>query len=339
MADLHGRAAKKVSSFTYVKPAKRRATQYEEITLHTQWDPANFAAQGWFNYDSQGRPIWSADSTLLRVSDWWAYRDPNAEWFTPFVKRQADTGRAIEKAIKGAERAGLFSGYHSQWLDFLGSHYCAYRYAEYGLFLALCQAQREAGSDVIAQPIVFQAVEKDRYAQDITLYGMALEQALPSFSDSHCKQVWLTDPVWQPARKLIERLLAVRDWGEINVVINCVVEPLFSALFNRELILRHAAIHGDSTTPVVAEGAEADRDIRRQTTAAFTALVCQQDIQNRDVINAWILEWIDDVRAACEGLAPLFEALPHPVVSFADAYARVNRDFDDICQALDLTLL
>lgn len=339
MAVTRTRASKKASSFSYIQPAKRRATQYEEITLHTQWDPKNFAAQGWFNYDKQGRPIWSDDSTLLRANDWWAYRDPTAEWFKPFVTRQADTGRAIEQAAAGAARAGLYENFNDHWLTFLASDYCAYRYVEYGLFLAFCQAQREAGSDVIAQPIVFQAVEKDRHAQDITLYGMELEKHIESFTDAHCKQVWLEAPHWQPARRLVERLLAARDWGEINIVINCLVEPLFSALFNRELVLRNAPLHGDSVTSVIAEGAEADREIRRQTTDAFTQLLCEQVPENRDVINAWLIEWVDDVRAACEGLAPLFDQLPNSVATFDQAYARVNRDFDKIKTQLDLVLV
>tara|TARA_B100000446_G_scaffold5081_2_gene4814 strand:+ start:31449 stop:32468 length:1020 start_codon:yes stop_codon:yes gene_type:complete len=333
------RASKKASSFSYIKPAKRRATQYEEITLHTQWDPKNFAAQGWFNYDKNGRPIWNDDSTLLRATDWWAYRDPSAEWFKPFVKRQADTGRAIEQAVAGAARASLFDGFNGLWLDFLSNDYCAYRYAEYGMFMAFCQAQREAGSDVIAQPIVFQAVEKDRHAQDITLYGLELEKHIEGFSDAGCKQVWLEAKHWQPARRLIERLLAARDWGEINIVINCLVEPLFSSLFNRELVLRNASVHGDSVTSVIAEGAEADREVRRVTTDAFIALLCEQAPENRDVINAWLVEWIDDVRAACEGLAPLFSRMPNAAVSFEQAYKRVNRDFDRIKVSLDLVLV
>nr|WP_279537096.1 hypothetical protein [Aestuariicella hydrocarbonica] len=307
--------------------------------MHTQWDPKNFAAQGWFNYDKQGRPIWSDEATLLKSPDWWAYRDPNAEWFTPYVKRQANTGRAIEAAISGATRANLFENYNSEWLDFLGTHYSAYRYVEYGLFMALCQAQREAGSDVIAQPIVFQAVEKDRHAQDITLYGMALEKAIDGFSDNTCKQIWLEDPCWQSARKLVERLLAARDWGEINVIINCLIEPLFSSLFNRELVMRHAPLNGDATTTIVAEGAEADRDVRRQTTKAFTDLMCDQNPQNRDVINAWIIEWADDVFAACEGLRPLFDRLPNASLTFDQAYERVLTDFSEIKQDLELTLV
>lgn len=333
------KSLRKASAFQYVKPARRRATQYEEITLHTQWDPKNFAAQGWFNYDASGRPIWNEDSTLLRSPDWWAYRDPHGEWFKPFVKRQADTGRAIELAVSGAKRAGLFSGIDPDWLKFIGDHYCAYRYAEYGLFMALCHAQREAGSDVIAQPIVFQAVEKDRHAQDITLYGLELEQNIPGFSDSGCKDVWLNAPEWQPARRMVERLLAARDWGEIHIVINCLVDPLFSALFNRELVLRNTSAHGDPVTSVIAEGAEADRAMRRESSREFAALLCQQVPQNRDVINAWIVEWIDDVRAACEALAPLFHNLPRPVLSFDQAYARVNADFDVIKSELDLILV
>lgn len=31
--------------FRNFKPAKRLATQYEEVTVHTQWDPGNYAAK------------------------------------------------------------------------------------------------------------------------------------------------------------------------------------------------------------------------------------------------------------------------------------------------------
>ena len=33
----------KKTGFVYINPAKRKPSQYEEITLHTQWDPRNFA--------------------------------------------------------------------------------------------------------------------------------------------------------------------------------------------------------------------------------------------------------------------------------------------------------
>jgi hypothetical protein len=187
--------------FRYFEPAKRRATQYEEVTLHSQWDPGNFAAQGWFNRDQDGRAPWDARSTRLRAQDWWAYRDPAEDWFRPYVARQVATGSAITQAVEGAKRARLFDGLLPRWRAFLETHYAAYRFPEYGLFLAL-------RSDVVAGPLLFQGLEKDRHSQDIALYGMALETGLPDYDESQCKALWLESPLWQPTRRVIEYLMA-----------------------------------------------------------------------------------------------------------------------------------
>ena len=183
MAESTKRPRGKVIPFRYFEPAKRRATQYEEVTMHVQWDPKNYATQGWFNLDCNGNPAWHEDSTVLKADDWWRYRDPSEEWFRPFVTRQAALGDAIERAIEGARRADIFSGITPKWREFLATHYAVYRFPEYGLFMALSYAQREALSDVVASPMVFQGLEKDRHAQDIALYCMELESAIPGFSD------------------------------------------------------------------------------------------------------------------------------------------------------------
>ena len=95
-------------AFRYFEPAKRRASQYEEVTVHTQWDPENFATQGWFNRDAQGRGSWSDDSTALRAENWWVYRDPNQEWFRPFVNRQAAMGDAVVQRGNPADGKALY---------------------------------------------------------------------------------------------------------------------------------------------------------------------------------------------------------------------------------------
>ena len=52
-----------------------------------------------------------------------------------------------------------------RWQQFLATHYAAYRFPEYGLFMALSYAQREALSDVVAGPLLFQGLEKDRHSR------------------------------------------------------------------------------------------------------------------------------------------------------------------------------
>lgn len=337
MSSTHSQA-NKTAPFRYFTPAKRRATQYEEVTLHVQWDPANYAHQGWFNRDSRKRPPWTAASTLVRARDWWAYRDPNEEWFRPYVDRQAATGQAIEHAIETARRAAAFAYFTPQWQALLATHYAAYRYPEYGLFLSLCHAQREALSDVVASPLVFQGLEKDRHAQDIALYCLELEENIPGFSDHQCKDLWLHSPLWQPARRLVEQLIAARDWAEINLVINLLIEPLLATLFTRELVLRFASYHGDAVTPVIVAGAEGDRAVRLASTQAFVHFILEQDAQNREVIAGWLAHWYPAVAQAACALAPLFSMPEHPPQDFATAWRTVTAAWREVLAGLGLDL-
>jgi hypothetical protein len=307
---------RKIIPFRYVEPAKRRATQYEEVTLHSQWDPKNYATQGWFNRDINGRPPWDDASTVLKAAEWWTYRDPSEDWFRPYVTRQAATGNAITQAIEGATRAGLFDGLLPKWQAFLETHYAAYRYPEYGLFMALSYAQREALSDVVAGPLIFQAMEKDRHAQDLALYGMALEDAIPGFDEGQSKTLWMESTVWQGARRVVEYLIASRDWGEINFVINLIYEPLFATLFNRELVLRAAPRHGDTVAGVIAQGAEKDRPYRQGSAVALVRFLLSADPNNKAVMNGWIEQWTPLVTNATDALAPLFEATDIQVQTF-----------------------
>ena len=328
----------KKTGFVYINPAKRKPSQYEEITLHTQWDPRNFAVAGWFNLDKNGQPPWREDATLLKASDWWEYRDPNAEWFRPFVKRQADIGRSIEQTIAGAKRAKTCAAFDASWTEFLQTHYAAYRFAEYGLFLILCQAQREAGSDVVAQPMIFQSVEKDRHAQDITLYCMELESQIEGFSDARAKDTWMNAPEWQGLRRVTEYLLACRDWGEIYLVVNCLLEPLVSSLICRELVLRNAPRHGDVITSVIAQAAESCRENSTASTKAFVELLLKQAPEhNLAVIKTWFEKWLPLVEQAAQDITPLFATLDLCNTDGSEALNNVKTDFNKFIADLGLT--
>lgn len=325
-------------NFRYVTPAKRRPSQYEEVTLHTQWDPKNFAIQGWFSPSSNGQPMWSEDSTQLRVSDWWGYRDPAQQWFRIYVDGQAKQEDAIEIAVDGAKRSGLFSELSAGWRDILAKYYAAYRYCEYGLFLSFCYVQREALSDVVATPLVFEGLDKDRHAQAIALYGMDLEEALPEFSDAGAQQVWMDDPVYQATREYVERLLACRDWGEITVAINLLFEPVVATLFAREFLSRFAPHHGDSVTPVILETADSDRRRNMAATAELVRFVIADTPANQAVIESWLQKWAPLAATAVQAFAPLFTQTEEQPLSFNTAWQRVQEDYATLLTELGLTV-
>ncbi len=322
--------------FRYLTPAGRRPTQYEEVTLHTQWSPRNFAAQGWFSPGSNGRPMWSEDSTRLRALDWWAYRDPAQLWFRPYVELQARQEEAIELAVEGAKQSGLFAEFAPVWRRILSHYYAAYRYVEYGLFLCFCYVQREALSDVVATPLVFEGLDKDRHAQAIALYCMDLEESLPDFSDRAAERVWLEDPVYQPTREYIERLLACRYWGEITIAVNLIFEALAAPMFGQEFLARFAAHHGDSVTPVILATAEADRRRSRGATVELLRFLMREDPANATVAQQWLSQWTPLAARAAHAFAPLFEMTDEKPVNFIEAWQRVSAAWAAQIQQLGL---
>jgi alkene monooxygenase beta subunit len=327
--------------FSYIKPQGRRATEYEDLTLHIQQDPKQFAWAGWPILTPEGRSTWSEETTAVRSSDWWAFRDPSKMWQRPYVSLQAEQGRALERLIDTAKNRDMFAQFDQHWVhDVLAHHYAACAFVEYGLFRALAYAQREALSDIVGNACVFNVADKIRYAQEISLYGMELAQALPGFSDAEAKNTWLTDPLWQGARKNIEGLMVTRDWAEIVVATNLVFEPLVGELLRVEFFLRFAARNGDSITPAIIESAEMDWERNLKWQRSFLTFLLQDAehaAHNQQVIQGWIDHWTPLSLAAARGLAPLFERPTVQVQSFAEAFARVQQAQAAVVSEVGLT--
>lgn len=328
--------------FSYIQPRQgRRATEYEELTLHIQQDPKHFAWAGWPILTPEGRSTWSEDTTAVRSSDWWVFRDPNKTWQRPYVKLQAEQGRALGRLIETAKARDLFASCDSVWMqDILARHYAACAFVEYGLFRAFSYAQREALSEVVGNPCVFNAADKIRYAQEISLYGMDLAQALPGFSDAEAKSTWLNDPQWQGVRENVERLMVTRDWAEVIVATNVVFEPLVGELLRVEFFLRCAPRNGDSVTPALVESAEGDWERNRKWTRVFLQFLLEDPdhaVPNRQTIQRWIDHWTPVSLTAARGLAPLFDRPTVQAQSFAEALARVRQTHAALLGEVGLT--
>ena len=93
--------------YNYFKPAKRKQTHYEDVTVEVQPDPRHYLSQGWiygFADGSGGYPLtwtklkaWgvtspsrsaaSAPAAAARTDwpahGWHEFRDPNEEWDSP----------------------------------------------------------------------------------------------------------------------------------------------------------------------------------------------------------------------------------------------------------------
>ena len=332
--------AKASRDFTYIKPRKRRVSEYEAVTCYTQPDPDVFDKQGWYLRTAEGRTAWRKESTALRHPHWFDFRDPASHWQRSYVRMQAEQERAIDRAVEDAARAGAFRDFFPTWTrDILGAHYRVWSYFEYGLFRCFAQAQRETLSDTLGNAFCFAGVDRMRHAQAIVIYLMDLEDQIEGFRDAGGKERWLSDPIYQPLRRLTEQLMAVDDWAELAVAVHLVVDPIVAEIGASEIVRRHGGFHGDSVTPQIVATTERDRrrnldwtlELVRMTTAATIPAAAENLAQ----VKRWFAQWTPRALEAAEALSQVHARIPRPAGTFADAMQRVREAQGALVASID----
>ncbi len=160
----------------------------------------------------------------------------------------------------------------------------------------------------------FQAADELRRIQRIAYTTKVLADAHDDSlaATATARDAWERGAAWQPLREVLERLLAVRDWGEAFVALNLAVKPALDALVDLQLS-DLAARNGDEYLSLLL--AEFDLDARRSRawTAALVTYAIEQDPAMADVVSGWLEAWRPGADAAVAGLAPLFETPAHPL--------------------------
>lgn len=300
---------------TYIKPSKRRLTEYEAVTIRQQWETGGFDKGGHFLVPADGRAPWRAESTALSHPSWFDFRDPSQQWQRPYVRMQGEQERSIERMTEDMVASGGFKEIDRRWLDeYIAGHYRVWSFFENGLFRAFAPAQREALSDCLGNVLAFQCFDQMRHAQAIVSLLVAIEGEVPGVSDKGAKQRWLNEPAYQPMRKLCEQLIATSDWAEIGIATNLVILPVVAEVAVSGLIRKYAPLHGDSISPFIILTAERDRrrnvawaqELVRMTTAANVPAAAT----NLATIKGWLRKWQPRALEAIAALAPIAAAIP-----------------------------
>lgn len=326
--------------FTYIKPSKRRLSEYEALSLYVQTD-LDVAGNQLYMRTEEGRQAWRPESTRLKHPHWYDFRDPGRYWQRNYVRMQAEQEHAIERLVEDAKAASAFDAIDRGWLEaVLLGHYRVWSFFEYGLFRAFAVAQREALSDPIGNALTFQGFDHMRHAQAVVLFLLELEGEIEGFEDAGAKQRWLEEPAYQPLRRLAEELMSFEDWAELCIVTNFVVLPLVAEVGVSALMREHAPLHGDLATPVIVLTTERDRR-RNIEVAGALAKMCldaeNPDAEaNRAVMADWLAKWQPRALAATEALAPAWAAIPKPARSFEEAVEAASRSQRELLEAHSL---
>ncbi|ACC38600.1 aromatic/alkene monooxygenase hydroxylase subunit beta [Mycobacterium marinum] len=304
---------------TYIQPQKRRLSEYEAVICNAQPDMGQFDSGGWYLLRPDGLGCQDARTTALVHPNWFDYRDPSGLWQRSYINMAAQQERSIAGASSSAKANGALGEIAPDWLHLVARYYEAYGSFEWGMFKAHAFVTREALSDTLSMTYTFSAMDRLRHQQDIALYSLGLYEQAPGYTEGAGREAWLNDPACQGARRLVERLLSLRDWGEMVTMTNLVVEPLIATVIGSEFFRRLAPLHGDPVTAVIEMTVEADRRRNRAATQALVKMLTADTdragrpvpaAENRDLMQRWVDSWYPDALAAVDAFLPVFDAAP-----------------------------
>jgi hypothetical protein len=298
-------------TFTWFTPQGRRPTEYELYTVGQHSTPDEWLRVGWPSRFDDGRDPYVAESTQVRSSRWRDWRDPFGVWQRPYVQVANFEQQALDRLIPPALAGGGLGAINPAWLtEAIGRYYAVWPFAEYGLFLSLCYAIREALADTVTFALAFEATDKLRHQQDVVRFLLDLADLDPAFSDDQARDAWMSDPVLVPVRENVERIVSLNDWGEILVAINLAFEPLVGALVKDEFLARQASRNGDPVTPMILAAARRDTDRHLTTTSSLVRFLASDPefgTTNRQVMTHWVRRWSGESAAAAQAAAGLFQ--------------------------------
>jgi len=316
--------------FAWFEPAKKGSpSEYESYTLGQQSSPKRGLHVGWPVRFDDGREPFTENSSAIRCSNWEGYRDPAQTWQRPYVASINHEQQALGRLLESSLAEGLAERINPIWSrEILGKYFAAWPFVEYGEFLSICYAVREALAETITFALAFEAADKMRYAQNVVGLIIQLGDVLPGYSDAEARAAWMGDPVLVPLRENIELIFSSADWVEIIVAIDLVLEPIVGTLMKSEFFARNASYNGDPATPLVLASERADAVRHLEGAVALIVHVCSDatyGVENRKIVRSWLEKWTIKTERAAEALKGIFELKGITAEPFEPCFDRVRK--------------
>lgn len=315
----------------FIVPSGPRLTEYEVLTMYAQqgtdWASGGLEIGDYIQKWSGGRPTFAPETTEVKTTDWWRFRDPDSRWFFPMVKNKSEEGRANHRFMLAYSADGAIRMMKPYWLkEVLAKHYGAFLFAEYGLFNAHAAPVHDCLSDIVRVFLSNIAFDKADAAQLVQTQRIFMNKLVPELPVDlvEPKAIWMHSALFRTARNTIEKLWEETfDHIEVVWAAHAVFEPLFGQYVRREFWQRLGPLYGDTLTPWFMAQTIAFHHYAAQGMRAlcFDALLGDPDFGdlNRRWLHVWTKKWLPRALAAVRDFLGVYELVDRfPGVSDAE---------------------
>jgi toluene monooxygenase system protein E len=276
------------------------------------------------------------DGIGLTVSDWDAFRDPDAVTYGAYVAMQDDQETYVEGLLERYDREDHDERLTPQALGYLSQALTPGRYLAHGQQMLSAYVQQLAPGSYIATCATFQTADQLRRVQLIAYRTTQLQRTHPgaSFGTGE-RATWQRHPLWQPVRAAVEQALVAYDWDEALVATQLVVKPVADLLFLHQL--SHELATGQSTLDsLILDNLWLDAQRSQRWTTALVRMLVGADPGNRAVLQGHLTAWTPRGRAMVAAASELCAApTGRPAAAIA---SDVEQQWQELVEAAGLAL-
>lgn len=273
----------------------------------TRYHEANWGLQPQLNFHY--RPTWDSAHTLydpsrtaIVMEDFDDLVDPRQYYYGTWTIQRGKQQDSQEKNFDFVEGRGLLKGLDEAWREKIRTLVTPMRHVAWGANTNNSYIGAYGFGAPITSACSMHMMDELGVAQYITRIGLVLDDNDPARLEA-AKDAWMNDEMWQPMRALVEESMVTKDWFELfvlqNFLIDGTVHPLLFDRFDKEVVAHGGAVFSMLSEFMVDWHAES----KRWVDAVIKRAASESDA-NRELIEGWIAAWAPRVQAA---LLPLAE--------------------------------
>ncbi len=262
----------------------KSASRYQEGTLDLQPTAQQHYRPLWgpeYNYFDKQR-------TAIVMADWYVFKDPRQYYYGSYVIARSRQQDAAENSFGFVESRGLVQLMPAEMTALALDLLLPLRHVAWGASMNNDFAAAYGYGTAITQPALYAAMDQFGIAQFITRAGLLLSG--PESLDV-AKVAWMESPMWQSLRRVVEDLFVEKDWFEVLLAQNLVLDGLLFSLVYRTIIDDVMASQGGSAVAMLTQfQAEWSTESAKWIDAQIKIAAAASE-ENTQLIRGWTDKW------------------------------------------------
>ena len=277
--------------------ADKPASRYLEGTMDLQpvenyhyrptWDPAH--------------DIFDPRHTAIHMKDWYALKDPRQFYYGAWTLVRGRMQETTEADFSLVDELGLAASYPDAGRQQALAVLLPLRHVAWAANINNSYVSAYSYGIAISQAAMYATMDQLGVAQYLTRLGLAFND-LDALTDA--KQAWLHGADWQPLRQYVEDLMVEKDWFELliahNFVLDGLLYPMIYGNFNDLLNAEYG--------PVFSMLTRFQREWHAENLKWVDAVIKAAAADNPDNqarLSGWVRQWRERAQGVLAPLATL----------------------------------